>query len=41
MAGSSISAIRFAIENLLDMKGEEDLVDSIDNPYTDWGDLLE
>lgn len=39
MAGSSISAIRFAIENLLDMKGEEDLVDSIDNPYTDWGSI--
>lgn len=36
MAGSSISAMRFAIENLLAMKGEEDLVNSIDNPYTDW-----
>jgi len=36
MAGASISAMRFVIENLLDMKGEEDLVDLIDNPYTDW-----
>lgn len=36
LAGSSISAMRHAIDNILALKGEEELVDLKDNPYKDW-----
>lgn len=36
IAGSSISALRFAIDNIINMKGQEGLVDFQDNSYKDW-----